>query len=141
MQCGAGPILCIYASHYYNILYTPGRDYNTKAELATLWVLLFMVGSLNLCKVHIFGDSKIVVDWINGKSEIQVACLAARKAQVREFLAGLDWFSCKHIYRELNSEVDKLSKEALELQDGTFCFQEFYEGRSMEIIFYLYRKS
>jgi hypothetical protein len=104
--------------------------------LAALWALLFMVSSLNLRKVHIFGDSKIVVDWVNGKDEIQVACLAAQKAHVS--MASLDWYLCKHMYQELNSEVNKLSKEALQLQDGSFCFQEYYEGRSMEgMTFYL----
>jgi ribonuclease HI len=52
-------------------------------EMAALWALLFMVSFLNLCKVQIFSDSKIVVDWVNRKSDIQVVCLAAHKAQVR----------------------------------------------------------
>jgi hypothetical protein len=54
-------------------------------ELASL-DLLFMVSSLNLRKVQIFGDSKIIVDWVNGKGDIQVACLAARKVQGERIL-------------------------------------------------------
>jgi ribonuclease HI len=61
-RCGARAVLYISTSHYYNILYMPRRGSNEKMELAALWELLFMVSSLNLRKVHIFGDSKIVVD-------------------------------------------------------------------------------
>jgi hypothetical protein len=79
-----------------------------------------------------------VVDWVNGKGDIMVACLAARKAQVKDFLSALEWYSCKHIYCELNIATDKLSKDALELQDETFCFQEFFDGQPMEgMTFYL----
>jgi hypothetical protein len=97
-----------------------------------------MVSFLNLRKVQIFGDSKIVVDWVNRKGDIQVVCLAAHKAQVREFLLGMEWFSFNHIYHEMNKEAYNLSKDALELHDGTFCYQEYYDGQPMEgMTFYM----
>jgi hypothetical protein len=79
-----------------------------------------------------------VVDWVNEKGDIKVACLVAQKSQEKDFLSGLNWLLCRHVYHELNEAVDKLSKEALELQDGTLCFQEFYDGQPMVgMTFYL----
>ena len=37
-------------------------------------------------------------------------------------------FKCQHIYRGHNQLVDRLSKEALELNAGTLIIQEFMEG-------------
>jgi ribonuclease HI len=45
-----------------------------KVELTALWAFLFLVNSLNLRKVQIFGDSQVVVEWVKGKVQIQVAC-------------------------------------------------------------------
>lgn len=38
---------------------------------------------------------------------------------------AFDWLSFHHILREYNSNVDELSKEVLELQNGAFGFYKF----------------
>jgi hypothetical protein len=50
----------------------------------------------------------------------------------------MEWFSFNHIYHEMNKEAYNLSKDALELHDGTFCYQEYYDGHPMEgMTFYM----
>jgi hypothetical protein len=84
-----------------------------KAELSSLWALLFMVDTLNLRKLQILGDLKTTIDWVIGHINIQVLRLKALLNQIQAFLYALEWFSISHIYRELNTPADDLSKEAL----------------------------
>jgi hypothetical protein len=39
-----------------------------------------------------------------------------------------EWFSFVHIYKELNSHENDLSKEALMLDPSSFIAQEIYDG-------------
>jgi ribonuclease HI len=125
LVCGVGAVLYINENHHFEVCYTPGRGSNMKAELTAIWALVFLTISLNLRKLQIFGDSQVVVDWINGKTHIQVARLQPVMNMIREMLGELEWYSCSHVYRELNQKVDQLSKEALEMEFGAFFYQEF----------------
>jgi ribonuclease HI len=88
---------------------------------------------LKLCKIQILGDSKAVVEWVNGHNQMQVLRLKTLMAQIhRSFFASLEWFSINHIPRELNSLADELSKEALLLDMGAFISQEYFEGQFYE---------
>jgi ribonuclease HI len=123
--CGVDAVLFINANHHFEMHFSPGRGSNMKAELSAIWALIFLAISLNLRKLQIFGDSLVVVDWMNGKVQIQVASLQPIMIRIRELLGELEWFSCSHVYRELNQKADQLSKEALELEAGAFSYQEF----------------
>lgn len=67
----------------------------------------------------------MVVDWVNGNFQIQLARLQPLMKRIRELLGELEWFSCAHVYMELNQKADQLSKEALELEVGACFYQEF----------------
>jgi ribonuclease HI len=69
----AGKLLYLSKSHYYTIIYVMGTRSNNKVELVALWDLLFHVEMINLHKLHVFGDSQLVVDCINRKVTFQ-AC-------------------------------------------------------------------
>jgi hypothetical protein len=43
-------------------------------------------------------------------------------------IAKLEWSSFAHIFKELNSVVDELSKEALSLDVRAFISQEYLDG-------------
>jgi hypothetical protein len=93
-----------------------------KAKLLALWALLFVVDNLSLRKVQIMGDTKTTVDWVNGHFHLHVSRLKPSMVQIFYFLLAMDWFSISHIYRELNSLADELSKESLSLDEGIFNF-------------------
>jgi hypothetical protein len=59
------------------------------------------------------GDSKLVVDWALKKTKVENVCLEALLQDVSEACLSFEWLSFNHIYRELNSKFDELSKEAL----------------------------
>jgi ribonuclease HI len=60
-------VIHISKEHFFKICYAPGKGSNMKAELATMWTLLFYANLLNIRKVHVFGDSKVAIDWKNNK--------------------------------------------------------------------------
>jgi ribonuclease HI len=86
-----------------------------KFEGATLWALFHVTNFYNIKKLQVFGDSRMVIDWINGKLEVASPHLEAIIDEIKNEKSKLEWFEEKHIYRELNSLVDQLSKEALRL--------------------------
>lgn len=83
------------------------------------------------------GDSRITIDWVNGKFLLQVVQLQPLMRQIRSFLSKLEWYSFNHICRELNVLADELSKEALSLEKGAFIYQEFFEDQLCEEMSFL----
>lgn len=57
------------------------------------------------------------------KNLLQEILLSLEKFQQSEFV---------HIYRELNVKADELSKEALQMQVGTFYFLEFVDMEEVD---------
>jgi hypothetical protein len=87
--------------------------------------------------VQVLGDSRVAIDWENGLVQLQVVRLQPLLVQIHSFLSYLEWSSFSHIYKELNTLVDELSKEALELEEGAFIFQEYFEGHLCEEMSFL----
>jgi hypothetical protein len=92
---------------------------------------------LNLWKVQVFADSRVTIDWENDMVQLQVVRVHPLLAQIGSLLSSLEWFSFAHIYRELNTLAYELSKEALELEKGSFLFQEFFDGHISEDMSFL----
>ena len=84
---------------------------------------------MGLLQLKLFGDSKIIIDWINGVANLQVlemdyCCTRLTKA-LKDSFPCID---CHHIYREHNVIADGLSKEALQITKGHLSLSEFLEG-------------
>jgi ribonuclease HI len=67
-----------------------------------------------ISKLHIFGDSKLVVNWING--QMWNLSLGLRDLIHEEELPRFDYFTCMHIFRELNATADVMSKQVMSAQ-------------------------
>jgi len=50
---------------------------------------------------------------------------------IRKDLNAMEWYSCNHIYQDLNFQVDPLSKEALALSSGTCRIYDSNEGEEL----------
>jgi len=74
--------------------------------------------------LQIFGDSKAILDWINGRSSIRNSTLLQWYQKICELKSFFGEISFQHIYREYNSKADLLSKEALSLGDGILMLKE-----------------
>ena len=92
------------------VKYVMGQATNNKAKLSALWATLKVARSNQIQDIQIFCDSKVVVDWENGKNIIQAPHLQHLLAEIQTLKSMFKRISFAHIYRELNAEADSLSK-------------------------------
>ena len=65
--CGAEGMLYISNEHYFSFKAGLGTGNNNFAELCALKLLLTLARENHIVKIHIFGDSQLVINWANGK--------------------------------------------------------------------------
>jgi hypothetical protein len=85
------------------------------------------------------GDSKIVIDWLRGKGYLQVLALECWKERLSKLLKKFQNISFEHIYREDNTEADRLSKLAMLKAPGSieyFQVEGGHEGPHMFLDLY-----
>ena len=70
----------------------------------------------------------MTIDWANGQLQINAPHLQHLLRAIRDQMHNFDTISFQHIYRELNVDVDKLSKEALLLPPGLMEVKEYAEN-------------
>lgn len=81
-------------------------------------VLLKTAAEKGIAKLRVFGDSKLMVDWANNQGRIDNLMLEPIMNQFLEVKGKFEEIFFSHVYREFNTIADKLSKEALILQEG-----------------------
>ena len=65
LTCGGGAILFLNPNHHFQISMGLGSGTNNYAELMTLKLLLCFAIERNFKKLQVFGDSMVVINWIN----------------------------------------------------------------------------
>lgn len=68
--CGCGVHIFVDEDNHFLIHWNGGMDSNSKAEAMALAGLLSFFLFLNLQNVSIFGDSRVMVDYVLGKNKI-----------------------------------------------------------------------
>jgi ribonuclease HI len=135
-NCGVGFVMYLSHSHYIHIRYTPEGGTNNRVELVALWTLLEVEKEKNVIKLQAFGDSKMTIDWANGKISIQNPKLTNIMREIKLNFRAFEQLNFHQILWELNTKAhDEISKEDLELPSGAFGFYEFHddiESQSME---------
>jgi len=101
-----------------------GIGSNNFAEIITLQHLLHFALGHNCMHIHIYGDSKIIIDWFNNITIFHTHTLSNILDEINILKAQFIDISCHHIYREHNSSADQLSKEASTLPRGEWMIQE-----------------
>ena len=112
------------------IKFSTGQASNNKAELSALWETLKVEKSTHIQEIHIYGDSKVVIDWANEKSTIRAPPLQHLLAEIQTLKLNFRRISFGHVYRELNMEADALSKQALAYQPGLMETEEVLDATS-----------
>jgi ribonuclease HI len=111
---GAGGVIRINEHRYYKWIFNCGPGTNTRAKLLGAWALLTLASRLSISKLLVQGDSKIVIDWLQGKGRLQVVSLDCWKDRIIEIFKLFQKLTFTHVYREENKEADSLSKQALQ---------------------------
>eukprot|EP00253_Pinus_taeda_P019711 PITA_19711 len=122
--CGGGFLLFKNEQHFYKVKMGLGPGTNNFAKIISLRHLLHFALGHNCLHIHIFGDSKIIIDWFNNTTECHTHTLRNILEDINILKAQFIDISYQHIYREHNSSVDQLSKEATSLPRGEWLIQE-----------------
>ena len=112
-KCGAGMVIRLNDSHVINLNMGVGDGTNTFVDLISLWGLLWFTKKRGLLQLQIFGDSKIVIDWVNGLNSLQSLSFYCWLRRTDILKSCFHILSFKHIYRVFNSDVDFLSKSLI----------------------------
>ena len=87
--------------------------------------MLKIAAEKNVRNLQICGDSKLTIDWENDNLQINAPHLQHLLKEIRSQLENFNSTSFQHIYRELNEDADKLSKDALLLPPGIMLIKDY----------------
>jgi hypothetical protein len=69
-----------------------------------------------------FGDSKVIIDWLNHKGKLQAINIEGWKLRILDLVDSFQGICFQHIFRESNEEEDQLSKQALSATKGRLSY-------------------
>jgi ribonuclease HI len=95
-----------------------GLGTNNREELLSLWILLKTAVEQKVKRLQILGDSKVVLDWVSGRSRFHNFPLRPVMDIIQRLKGEMEELTYIHIYREFNHREDNLSKEAITVQEG-----------------------
>ena len=75
----------------------------------------------------IYGDSLVVINWENCKSDLSSIDLDHWCDNIRNMIMCSSGMDISHVYREHNQRADCLSKDALLLSPSHSVFSEYYD--------------
>jgi hypothetical protein len=60
------------------------------------------VSRLTIQTLHVRGDSKIIIEWLSGKGDLNVVSLDGWKLRIRGLINQFQQITFSHVYREYN---------------------------------------
>jgi hypothetical protein len=90
--------------------------------------LLTLAIRLHIYDLQVFGDSRIIIDWLNQKCDLQVMDLMFWKERLKALTREFSALEFTHTYRDFNQEADELSKQALEQSEGKIKYTQMEDG-------------
>jgi hypothetical protein len=92
------------------------------------WATLFLASKLHIDTLQVLGDSRIIIEWLSSRGELQVVSLLAWKDRIRQLQSTFNKLSYTHIHREYNNSVDQLSKATLLKPARVISYNLWIEG-------------
>jgi hypothetical protein len=74
-KCGAGEMIKCPMIGTFRLKMNCGRGTNTKGELLALWCILYFAFFKKINRLHLVGDSKIIIDYFANDNNLQVISL------------------------------------------------------------------
>jgi len=128
-NCGEGGILKISKTLLYKWHVNCGQGSNTKAKLMGAWATVQLAKHFDLEKIHVFGDSLVIIHWLSKKGKLEVCSLEGWKRRIillKEKFIELNFY---HILREFNRGADEQYKRSLSDQEGSLVIHKWIDGR------------
>ena len=92
-----------------------------------LWSGLWIARLLEIKDISIYGDSKVIIDDMSGKSELFLHEAQGWIDKVKYLISKFASVSWNHIFRENNSRADKLSKKGLISPPGSLHILKIWD--------------
>ena len=116
--CGAEGILFFSEECFISFKDGLGNGTNNYAELLGLKLLLKLALENHIIKLQVFGDSHLVINWVNGLYRMHNLLLSPLLSKVIKFSGMLDSVIFQHIYRERNYVADGFEKDGSMVREG-----------------------
>ena len=97
-----------------------GLSSNNKAKLLALQVVLQLAFNLGIQNLHIFGDSLLVIEWMEKGKNVHNIFLWPLYDELMVIALSFQEICFQHLYRERNGVADTLSKESIQLTPSTW---------------------
>jgi len=128
IRSGIGGLIKISENTYYKWTFNCGPTTNTREELLGAWATLFLASRFHIETLQILGDSRIIIEWLSNKGDLQAISLLAWKDRIRTLQFSFNNLSYKHIYWAQNNTTNQLSKEALQKKEGIITYNHWIDS-------------
>ena len=78
--------------------------------------------------LQVVGDSRVIIEWVKRKSNLQVLSLGWWQKRVRKLQEVFVDLHFQHIFREYNTLENKFSKDDFPLDERRLFFEEFKDS-------------
>jgi hypothetical protein len=79
-------------------------------------------------KMMVAGDSKVTIDWLYSKSNLNLIYLNNWKDNIKILNNIFEYIKFIHVHRQFNKVVDNLSKKALKGNFGWLFYEEIVDA-------------
>jgi ribonuclease HI len=124
-NCGAGDVIKSCSLKEYRWFLNCGEGTNTKAELMGAWAALFIAKQLDISDIQLFGDSKVIIEWLRKKANLRAINIEGWKSKITNLVATFRIINFQHIYKDKNMEADFLSKKSLTTVSGRLFYHSW----------------
>jgi len=128
--CGGGGTITLQDGRIFHYMVGLGNGTNNRAELLSLWTLLWIAKRLECTKLQVYGDSLAIIDWVNQKASIRNTALTHWYLKTVDLKKTFTCITIQHHHREHNQMADTLSKQGLQLGEGIIMIKEVSEADS-----------
>jgi len=87
-----------------------------------------LANHMEIPSLHVMGDSKVVIDWLNDKGRLMVPSIEGWKKITKILIQNFQSIVFQHIFRVFNSNADFLSKQALMESEGLITYYKWTNG-------------
>lgn len=131
--CACGVFIIMEEGQVYDIHWNGGAGTNNKAEVMALVGLLSICDFLGLQKLHIFGDSKVIIEHALSKHTIRNIHLSGWLNRVEAMWSTRKDSTISHITKNKNQRANALSKQGLSSPQGIWRMQITVDNISHQI--------
>src|SRR2546423_34166 len=118
-EAGAG----VYIRGVAHISEYLGIGTNNYAEYSALLIALRFAVYTRCTELKVMADSELVVKQINGEYKVRNEGIQVLHGAAMRWIALIPRFSIHHVYREDNTEADKLANKAMDTRRNSVKFE------------------